>query len=117
VACSTNILTVGADLLLFLLFFSCAARGPGVKGISVRQLAKKYKLTSLTTYQHGARRALNMQRLYAASSPTPWAYPSDGLSSTANDAPYDSSFDAGTSKPMPVSGSSETTRIPPLALI
>ena len=36
------------------------------KGISVRALMKQYNLMDLSTYQHGARHAINMQRLEAA---------------------------------------------------
>ena len=43
--------------------------------VSVRALIAEYNLTTLRTYQHGARRAINMQRMQAAPNTHAWPYP------------------------------------------
>jgi len=44
------------------------------RNVSVKALAKAYGLTTLREYQHGARRAINMQRMTAAPNVKQWPY-------------------------------------------
>ena len=48
------------------------------KGVSVRSIMDQYNLTRLSTYQHQARRALNMQRMTAAPNVLAWKYNTNG---------------------------------------
>jgi hypothetical protein len=83
--CSTdgNCSQVG-DIIQESSFFLVARTEAGYqKGISVRALKDQYGLTDLTTYQHQARHAINMQRMTAAGSLTTWPYATNGSSSVA----------------------------------
>jgi len=60
-------------------FLVIARTDEGYKqGISVRVLKDKYNLTDLSTYQHMARRALNMQRMTASPNVFKWPYARNG---------------------------------------
>merc|ERR1712216_1108002 len=53
------------------------------QGVSVRSLKDKYNLTDLSTYQHQARHAINLQRMTAAAGVNQWPYPTNGQPHTA----------------------------------
>ncbi len=87
--CSTdgNCSAVG-DIIQESSFFLVARTEAGYqKGISVRALKDQYGLTDLATYQHQARHAINMQRMTAARSVSPWPYAPNGSSSVAESSP------------------------------
>jgi hypothetical protein len=80
--CSTdgNCSAIG-DLSAESQFFLLARTDAGyAKGLSVRALKDEYGLTDLLTYQHQARRAINMQRMTASPNVKPWAYNTNGSS-------------------------------------
>ena len=87
--CSTdgNCSSVG-DIIQESSFFLVARTEAGYqKGLSVRALKDEYGLTDLATYQHQARHAINMQRMTAARSVSPWPYAPNGSSSVAESPP------------------------------
>lgn len=96
--CSTdgNCSQVG-DIIQESSFFLVARTEAGYqKGISVRALKDQYGLTDLTTYQHQARHAINMQRMTAAGSLTTWPYATNGSSSVASKRAAESPLEAET---------------------